>query len=182
MQTYRSDTRIHNWSEDVIRIEDDLATFQRRRAGGELLLTKLHAKMAAACAPVQLTPAHADGYLRYGDTITLHSVLTGTALAANMDKKVVSEQLAYQVTGTADLSPVGRTAFTVLRPGGGENAADGSIVNYADHVLLALHNYEGAPVLFLQTQRHVLPSLTKSNGSKKDDVVAVTVESKACVW
>lgn len=171
-----------NWQEEQFSIAADFAEFQRRRANGELLLTKLHAKMAAACAPVPLTPAHADGFLRFGDTVTVHSVLTGTVLAVNMEKQVVGEQIAYQVSGSADPTPVGRTAFTVLRPGGGADAADGGVVHHAQPVVLALRGYKGEPALLLQTQKLALPGLSQSSSSKKDDVCAVTAESKANLW
>lgn len=170
-----------NWQEDSFRIEADMLEFQTRRANGQLLLTKLHAKMAAACAPVALSATHVDGFLRYGDVVMLQSALTHTVLAANMDQRVVSEQVGYQVSGTADASPMGRTAFTVRRPTG-SRGGDGALVNYGEPVCLALHGYEGATQLLLQTQRLALPSMGKSAASKKNEVAAVLDESNATVW
>jgi hypothetical protein len=170
-----------NWAEDSYRLDADMLEFQTRRANGQLLLTKLHAKMTVACAPAELSQTHEDGFLRYGDIVMLQSAFTHTVLAVNMDQRVVSEQIGYQVSGTADTSPMARSAFTVRRPSGGRDDG-GAIVTYGAPVCLALHSYEGATQLLLQTQRLALPNLGKSAASKKAEVAAVLDESKATVW
>mmetsp|Transcript_16091 Transcript_16091/g.46938 ORF Transcript_16091/g.46938 Transcript_16091/m.46938 type:complete len:576 (+) Transcript_16091:46-1773(+) len=178
---YRSDTRIGNWQEDEFRADMELEDFQRRRAGGQLLLSKLHAKMVAACTRVGIAPKHDDGCLRFGDTVVLQNVLTGTCVAANTDKQLVMLQQSYQVSGTVIADPCGRNAFTILKPAG-RNASPGEQVTYGEPVVLVLKSYQGHDKLLLQTQTMALPNLTRSAHSKKDEVSAVPEESSYCLW
>ena len=72
-QRYSNRVRIGNWSEDFelerLRMQD----FLRRKASGDLTVTKFQARISKTIAPVALN-ASADGNVHFGDTILLYSV------------------------------------------------------------------------------------------------------------
>lgn len=182
-QGYSKGVRLGNWAEDEIRAELEVDAFQKKRAAGTLALNKVQAKVRAGQTPVQLSAAHADGALHFGDTIMITSQLTGASVAANTDRELVESQVAYQVTGAASLEACGRNAFTIVHPNGSEEASgSGNVLRYGEPFALALNSYEGDGVLYLQTHTFALPNMIKQAEGGKEEVAAVTEMSPLCLW
>eukprot|EP00586_Coscinodiscus_wailesii_P019124 CAMPEP_0172515908 /NCGR_PEP_ID=MMETSP1066-20121228/271915_1 /TAXON_ID=671091 /ORGANISM="Coscinodiscus wailesii, Strain CCMP2513" /LENGTH=298 /DNA_ID=CAMNT_0013297167 /DNA_START=132 /DNA_END=1025 /DNA_ORIENTATION=+ len=117
-QRYGSKTRVGNWFEDLCledakRTEDDV-THRNERAFEE--------KIRRCSQPVNAAPSHSDGFLRYGDPLTLLHVPTGGALAfdpadpspANDCAASVSRVTTPSIRNTFVVTPVNHDAPYVV--------------------------------------------------------------------
>ncbi|XP_037395643.1 cilia- and flagella-associated protein 161 isoform X2 [Pygocentrus nattereri] len=101
VRTYSPSVRVGNWREDVSLDEDSLKDFLHRKDRGELTLQKTTVLRQNILKPMKLSVSR-DGFLRFGDTITLlylasdHRTFQKCAKKSRLQEVSLVEQCDFQ--------------------------------------------------------------------------------------
>ena len=113
-------TRIGNWQEELSLEEAKVANFYNKSSDGNLSLRKLENKINK-CSEIVPHTYSPDGIIRFGDSIILEHISSGSILACDPFEEVVVGQGKFYVStlaqkGPAEPKPMARNTFRVVRP------------------------------------------------------------------
>jgi len=136
---FGSGVLLGNWREDDALDEMRTMDHIEAKETGSLRLLKKQQMLAPQLAPVALTAAPSDGYMRVGDTVLLQSCFNGGTLAVSMGQMLtqgdaINPDPIYSVVGSETASPSARTAIKLVSYDGG--AAAGTELLYGMKVCI----------------------------------------------
>ncbi|XP_038623413.1 cilia- and flagella-associated protein 161 isoform X1 [Tachyglossus aculeatus] len=172
MGSYGPGVRIGNWNEDICLEEEQMKDFLEKRDKGELLIQKSRKLKENLLKKVELSVSK-DGCVHFGDTVMLvnteplnkgpnHFVQGHLTLSINPDemKAYISDKLEAPcgVSGSKNVSPIGRNTFTLLSPDGG---ALGEPIRYGQSFCLGTTGGFPDQMLYLASDHKTFLSASK---------------------
>jgi len=131
---YGTGVLLGNWREDNELHEKRMMDYIDEKESLSLTLLKRQGTLGPQLVPVQLSPAPADGIMRYGDVVLVKSECHGGALAVSLGQKLVSESIdMYGVFGTTTKEAMARNAIKLSSYDG---IPDGEPILYGQKVVL----------------------------------------------
>jgi len=155
---YSAPCRTGNWSEDEYMRALQVQEILKKQATGTLTSSVRFNTVGVSSLPIDLTAPHADGFVRFGDTVLLSSALGGV-VSANAQRPIEgTAQKVFQVTRTREPEATRRTSWSILPIG--EPPADG-LLRYDTPFLLVAESAGDQP-LFLHGERYTLTNQAAS--------------------
>eukprot|EP01012_Entosiphon_sulcatum_P040150 TRINITY_DN5379_c0_g1_i1.p1 TRINITY_DN5379_c0_g1~~TRINITY_DN5379_c0_g1_i1.p1 ORF type:complete len:296 (-),score=73.48 TRINITY_DN5379_c0_g1_i1:674-1561(-) len=176
---FRSRTMIGNWSEEIQLQEERLREWLRKRAQGALFSQQIGDKFRRHLAEAFVSPQHADGNLRFGDTVLLQNAHTRGYLSVDTDDRLPGLIPKYGLTSAAADKALLRNAWTLIKVAGTDDElyqarGEADVVHYGQKLKLVLNPMlmpREDKLLFLYTSP-VSPTAF-SKVSNKQEVCAV---------
>ncbi|CAM9716130.1 unnamed protein product [Chrysoparadoxa australica] len=139
---YGTGTRTGNWYEDRELESCSFRQFQAKKGSNALCATAQLAKINLCTMPVSLA-YNEEGKVCFGDTVTIESAETGTALSCDPFESTFTGSKEYIITVARDASqPIARSAFKLLpvtkkslldwRVSSGQTASEGDPIQYGE--------------------------------------------------
>ena len=112
---YGTGVRLGNWREDNELHDKRMMDYIEEKETMSLTLLKKQGKLGPQLQPAQLSPAPADGIMRYGDVVLVKSAYGGS-LAVSLGQKLTSEDAdLYGVFATPASEAMARNAMKLVR-------------------------------------------------------------------
>jgi hypothetical protein len=131
---YGTGVLLGNWREDNELHDKRMMDYIEEKESMSLTLLKKQGTLGPQLVPAQLSPAPADGIMRYGDVVLVKSECHGGALAVSLGQKLVSETTdLFGVFGTTATEAMARNAIKLSSFDG---IPDGKPILYGQKVVL----------------------------------------------
>ena len=176
--SYSVPCRVGNWAEDEYMGALLTAEHIAKAEKGMLTTQKMQATIGSAMSPVELTVAHPDGLVRFGDSVMLSNA-QGGVLATNPQLREEISQHAFATSrtnpGREDV-PCRRTCFRVV-PHSGPAPEDG-LVRFGMSIGLVSEGDSGEE-LHLQSMRYNMTNMNFSRsvrGAERKNAVNMVIE------
>jgi len=162
---YGTGVLLGNWREDNELHDKRMMDYIEQKETTSLTLLKRQGTLGPQLVPAQLSPAPADGIMRYGDTVLLKSECNGGSLAVSLGQKLVSEDTElYGVFATTATEAMARNAITLSSYDG---IPDGEPILYGQKVTLAFS--DALPIKgYLSSMRSVRSQLSTQLINKQE--------------
>jgi hypothetical protein len=155
---YSAPCRTGNWGEDEYMRALQVQEILKKQATGMLRSSVHFNTIGVTSLPIDITAPHADGFLRFGDTVLLSSALGGV-ISANAQRPVEgTAQKVFQVTRTREPEATRRTAWSILPM---DKAPIDGLLRYDTPFLLVAESAGDEP-LFLHGERYTLTNQAAS--------------------
>ena len=187
---YSSGVLLGNWREDdeidKMRMMDHIEA----KRTSSLTLTKKQERLAPQIAKVPLTPAPADGMMRFGDVVLMQSLCNESTLAVSLGQKLSAADsertdTMYSTFGCNDKDSMARNAIQLV-PYDSAAAGDNDLIHYGQKVCLKFCALEEQGIRgYLASQRSGRSQLS-TQLINKQEVYMVDIDTPApsyeCVW
>jgi len=185
---YGSSTKIGNWSEEIHLREEIKKSNEARRMQGGMLSQQILAKMHHHTTPVELTPEHPDGNVRFGDLIMLQCAEHNGFLCVDMEerRKIVGHPEKVIVTAAKADRPMLRNVWRIERVESADDnlypEQEADVLHYTQPFKLELTTQlsGGAKPLSLYTE--MVTGVTFSKISRNQEVSVVDRGTTGMVW
>lgn len=171
---YGTGVLLGNWREDNELHDKRMMDHIEEKETMSLTLLKKQGKLGPQLVPVTLSPAPADGIMRYGDVVVVKSECHGGSLAVSLGQKLVSETMdLFGVFGTTAPEAMARNAIKFSSYDG---IPDGEPILYGQKVVLEFS--DALPVKgFLSSMRNGRSQLSTQLINKQEVFMqSVTVD------
>lgn len=172
--SYSVPCRVGNWTEDEYMGALMTAEHVAKASSGMLSTQKLQDTVGATLAPVELSTAHPDGMLRFGDAVMLSNA-QGGVLAMNAYSRKELSQMAFEVSRTPDETPRERTCFSIQPYG---DAPEDGLLRFGMPFMLVAKGC-GDDDMYLQSMRYTISNMNYSRsvrGAERKQGVSMVLE------
>lgn len=180
--SYSVPCRVGNWAEDEYMGALLTAEHMAKAEKGMLTTQKMMGTVGSALAPIELSQAHPDGLLRFGDSVMLSNA-PGGVLATNPQLREEISQHAFATSRTMREAPCRRTCWRVV-PHGGAAPGDG-LLRFGMAFGLVSEGDSGEE-LHLQSMRYTITNMNFSRSvrgaERKNGVNVVPEPSWQTAW
>lgn len=182
---YGTGVLLGNWREDNELHDKRMMDYIEEKESMSLTLLKKQGTLGPQLVPATLSPAPADGIMRYGDTVLVKSECNGGSLAVSLGQKLVCEDTdLFGVFATSATESMARNAIKLSSYDG---IPDGEPILYGQKVVLEFS--DALPVKgFLSSMRSGRTQLSTQLINKQEvfmqsvDRDPTALSSIDCAW